>query len=70
MESLLRITQKNLLLKELDSLPDLPRSINKIQQKLFKKSQPFWNENLAKAWKNVCKAEKDYLNFNAVKKSK
>ena len=58
---------KNLLLKELDSLPDIPRSNNKTQQKLFKKSQPFWNENLAKAWKMVCKAEKDYLDFNAVK---
>ena len=45
---------KNLLLKELDSLPELPKSTNKKQNKHFKKSQPFWNENLATAWAEVC----------------
>ena len=56
---------KNLLLNELDSLPDLPSANCKKQNKLFKKSQPFWNDNLKVAWSNVCKAEKEYLNFNA-----
>ena len=58
---------KNLLLNELDSLPELPKSSNKKQNKHFKKSQPFWNENLASAWKEVCKTEKEYLSFKAIK---
>ena len=56
---------KNMLLNELDSLPNLPSSNFKNQNKLFKKSQPFWNDNLKLAWNNVCKAEKEYLNYNA-----
>ena len=56
---------KGLLLSELESLPDLPLSNNKNQNKLFKKSQPFWNENLKTAWSKVCNAEKDYLHYNA-----
>ena len=58
---------KNLLMKELDSLPELPKSTNKKQNKHFKKSQPFWNENLATAWAEVCKTEKEYLSFKARK---
>ena len=58
---------KNLFIKEMDSLPDMPKSNNKTNSKLFQKSQPFWNENLATAWANVCNAEKNYLNFNAKK---
>ena len=27
------------------------------------KSQPFWNEELEGYWKEVCKTEKDYLQF-------
>ena len=56
---------KALLLNEIDTLPDLPVSNNKNQNKLFRKSQPFWNENLKIAWFNVCKAEKEYLLYNA-----
>ena len=40
---------KDLLLNELKSLPDLPKTNNKKQNKLFKKSQPFWNESLTAA---------------------
>ena len=56
---------KNLLMNELDTLPDLPTSNNKKQNKTFKKSQQFWNENLELAWKEVCNAEKDYLSYKA-----
>ena len=56
---------KSLLLKELDSLPDIPKSNSKNQNKTFKKSQPFWNDNLATAWAHVCKTETDYLSFKA-----
>ena len=58
---------KNLLLNELDSLPDLPKSNDKKQNKIFKKSQPFWNENLKAAWANVCRSENEYLLYNAQK---
>ena len=37
---------KCLLMNELDSLPDLPTSNSKKQKNKFRKSQPFWNENL------------------------
>ena len=55
---------KCLLLNELGSLPDLPTSTSKMNNKQFKKSQP-WNQNLDSAWKDVYKAEKDYLNYKA-----
>ena len=58
---------KDLLLNELNSLPDLPKSNNKKQSNLFKKSQPFWNDNLATAWADVCKSETNYLMYNARK---
>ena len=54
-----------MLLNELGSLPDLPTSNSKKNNKQFKKSQPFWNQNLDSAWKDVCRAEKDYLNYKA-----
>ena len=53
------------MLNELGSLPDLPTSNSKKNNKQFKKSQPFWNQNLDSAWKDVCRAEKDYLNYKA-----
>ena len=37
---------KSLMLNELGSLPDLPTSNSKKNNKQFKKSQPFWNQNL------------------------
>ena len=58
---------KNLLVEELDTLPNLPISNCKKQNKLFKKSQTFWNENLATAWSNVCRSESEYLLFKANK---
>ena len=60
---------KSLLISELDSLPDLPTSNNKKQNHKFKKSQPFWNENLTAAWKDVCQSEKDYLLYKSNKNS-
>ena len=44
-------------------LPNLPTANNKKSNKQFKKSQPFWNEELEICWKNVCRAEKSYLSF-------
>ena len=58
-----------MLISELDSLPNLPTSNNKKQSQKFKKSQPFWNDNLAAAWKEVCQSEKEYLSYKANKNS-
>ena len=44
-------------------LPNLPSSLNKKQNKLLRKSQPFWNEDLETHWKKTCQLEKNYLNF-------
>ena len=44
-------------------LPDLPMSSTKNADNKFRKSQPFWNEELEGYWKEVCKTEKEYLKF-------
>ena len=54
---------KDLLLCEISTLPDLPTSNCKKLKTKFRKSQPFWNENLEAAWKDVCNAERDYLMY-------
>ena len=59
------ISVKNLLLNELDTIPDLPKSNQKKQNKQFRKSQPFWNRNLETAWRDVCRSENDYLMYKA-----
>ena len=56
---------QSLLLNELETLPDIPKSCYKNTNKQFKKSQKFWNEDLETAWRAACKAEKDYLNYKA-----
>ena len=40
---------KNLFLNELDKLPDLPSINNKQGRKVFRKHQPFWNDELTKS---------------------
>ena len=59
------ISVKNLLLNELDTIPDLPKSNQKKQNKQFRKSQPFWNRNLETAWRDVCRSENNYLMYKA-----
>ena len=59
------LSVKQLLLDELDTLPDLPKSNQKKQNKNFRKSQPFWNNNIEDAWKEVCRSEKVYLKCKA-----
>ena len=54
---------KNMFLIELNKLPSIPISGNKKQRKLFRKSQPFWNNDLEALWKTTCQAEKNYINF-------
>lgn len=44
-------------------MPTLPSSNNKKQNKLFRKSQPFWNADLANLWASACQAEKSFLSF-------
>ena len=56
---------KALLVNEMSSLPDLPTSSNKNQNKKFRKCQPFWNGNLDKAWRDVCQSESNYLLYKA-----
>ena len=47
----------------MSSLPDLPTSSLKKQNKKFRKSKKFWNEELESLWSEACKSEKKYLNF-------
>ena len=54
---------KNIFLSEMDSLPDIPASNSKKQNRKFKKSKSFWNPELEKLWNDACRAEKQYLNF-------
>ena len=54
---------KTLFCKQLDELPNIPTSSNKKQNKLFRKSQPFWNPELSELWKITCQAEKDFTSF-------
>ena len=54
---------KELLLKEMSKLPDLPTSSNKNNNKILKKSQPFWNAELDQIWKEVCRTEREYTQF-------
>ena len=53
---------KNLFLKEMDTLPNIPSSSCKKMKKSFRKSHPFWNNELANLWSAACQAEKKYLN--------
>ena len=54
---------KQILLTELNKLPDIPHSTYKKQNRKFRKSKPFWNAELETLWVNSCKAEKNYLRF-------
>ena len=54
---------KSLFILQLDKLPTLPSSNNKKQNKLFRKSQPFWNADLANLWASACQAEKSFIAF-------
>ena len=56
---------KSLFQSELNKLPSIPISFNKKQKKLFRKSQPFWNDYLESLWKTTCQMEKNYINFKA-----
>ena len=53
---------KSLFLNEMENLPDLPSGLDKKLRQSFRKSKPFWNQELAVLWTNVCNAEKLYLN--------
>ena len=54
---------KSLFLTELDKLPSRSISQNKKQNKLYRKSQKFWNDGLEALWKTTCQAEKAFLRF-------
>ena len=56
-------------LSEISTLPDLPTSNCKKLTLKFRKSQPFWNDNLVTAWKDVCTSERNYLFYKANLKS-
>ena len=49
----------------MESLPNLPSGESKKIKKSFRKSRPFWNQELAALWSNACKTEKAYLGFKA-----
>ena len=54
---------KNIFVSEMSKLPDIPRSNSKKQNRKFRKSKPFWNDELEQLGSKSCKAEKMYLNF-------
>ena len=54
---------KNIFVLELSKLPDLPTSNSNKNKKRFRKSQPFWNDELQGIWKEVCRTEKEYLSY-------
>ena len=54
---------KNLFSQELNKIPCLPTSNNKKQNRLFRKSQPFWNPDLEELWKSTCRMEKNFVTF-------
>ena len=54
---------KQIFLSEMSTLADIPQSNLKKQNRKFRKSKPFWNQELEQLWSNSCKAEKTYLNF-------
>ena len=60
---------KNIFLIEMTKLPNLPSSNSNSNRKSFKKSQPFWNEELEHYWKQVCWSEKSYLAFKVYNRS-
>jgi hypothetical protein len=61
--NILRGKNKNLFINQLEKLPTLPAPGNKKQKKLFRKSQPFWNDDLANLWNITCQAENYYTSF-------
>ena len=54
---------KTLFLSEIGSLPDIQVSSSKKQNKKFRKSTKFWNQELENLWITACQEEKRYLNF-------
>ena len=54
---------EDLFLKEMDKLPPLSKSNNKGLNRSYRKSQPFWNDDLAGFWFSACQAEKKYSLF-------
>ena len=54
---------KTIFLSEMSKLPDLPTSNANSNNKIFRKSKEFWNDELAAIWSDVCRTEREYLAF-------
>ena len=54
---------KEIFMTEMSKLPDIPSSKFKKQNRKFRKSKPFWNDELEILWARSCTAEKEYLKF-------
>ena len=54
---------KTMFTEQLEKLPTLPATGNKKQKQLFRKSQPFWNDDLANLWKIKCHAENCFTSY-------
>ena len=57
------IEVKEIFITEMNKLPDIPRSSSKKLNRKFRKSKPFWNQELEQLWSCSCQAEKSYLHF-------
>ena len=60
---------KDLFSKELNKLPPCSISNNKKQNRLFRRSQPFWNSDLEALWKTTCQVERSLLHFKVKSRS-
>ena len=54
---------KQILLSEMNSLPDIPQTDCKKLNRKFRKSKPFWNQELESLWFKTCEAERNYSRF-------
>ena len=54
---------KSIFLSEIDKLPNVPNAKSKKDQKLLRKSAPFWNSDLNCLWKERCQSENLYMDF-------
>ena len=54
---------KGLFITEMSNLPLIPIANGKKLKRSYRKSQPFWNEELENLWFAACQAEKIYVNF-------
>ena len=54
---------RSIFQSEIDKLPNVPSAKSKKDQKLLRKSAPFWNPELNRLWTERCNSENLYLSY-------